>query len=133
MGVWTTLEIYQADNIKFDDLSKLNTDLESLGLGTFAELYGEYGIGDVNWQGVFRFRNKLEIANRCNDGFDGYGDMTQIWGCTSPKNWQTIADHMTDGKLVFFQDCEEPSYAEYIVIEPSKYERLSAKKFRPKF
>lgn len=132
MGLRVTLEFHQIEDVVFDDVNALNDDL--LNNTSFAELYDEFNKGDQAEQssdifdGPFRYRSPSEIdIASISEGpyFERYDNVTDVWSCWGLKEACVIAKHMTQGKIVFFQEIEgNPNV--YWIITPHNVEEKSA-------
>lgn len=135
MGLWTNLEIYQVEDLEINDLPALNDKLMNQGSGTLDELYSDDCVDQDDWEGPFRqgTSGELEIYYRSDGGCEGYGQETAIWSCYGDQVFQAIADAMIAGKLVFYINCEEPSYNEYFVLTPGNVKQVSEASMKPSF
>lgn len=133
MGLQIILSIHQQDDIAFDDLDALNTDLMSAQFGGFGELYGDF-TSEPDWEGPFKFVDGvLRIAENWDGEFSGYGrtdygelmNQTMVWGCYGNDVFETISEHLTAGKLVLFIEIEGNDN-EYYVITPNSVEKKKA-------
>lgn len=118
MGLQVVLYIHQAEDVAFSDISLMNQFLMRQGMG---ELYERFE-GDPDFTGPFELVGKdLEVANRWDSEFEGYGDHTMIWGCFGEREMKTISRFLIEGKIVLHIEIEgNPD--EWWVITPGKVE-----------
>jgi hypothetical protein len=119
MGLHIELKILKTSDDLVFDVANANTELMAQQYGGFGELYCEFE-HDADFEGPFKSdADGLKIAARYDDDFSGYGDSTMIWGCYGPDVFETIADNISEGKIVFLIDIEGNSN-EYYICEPAK-------------
>lgn len=131
MGLQIILYIHQVDDLEFDDLAALNTELldNTKPYGLFGELYDEI-ISEPGFVGPFKFDDgTFRIAQNWDGGFDGYSDSTMVWGCYGEALFKQIASHITAGKLVLFIEIEGNDN-EYYILTPGNVEYKSAADLR---
>lgn len=108
MGLHITLSFHQIDDGTEFDVEAANKEL--LADTAFGELYEHLLDGHAKWksfEGPFRYNEgELQIANNSDGYFEGYTSYTTVWGCYGPKEFNTIAKHITKGKIVFFVEIE---------------------------
>lgn len=124
MGTQVILSIHQIDKGTDIDTDAANTALMASPYGGFGELYEEF-VNDPKWEGPlklipgnWRHPTRLKIAENWDNDFGGYSDQTMVWGCYGDDVFQTIADNMKSGKVVFFVDTEG-STGEYYICTPN--------------
>lgn len=110
MSHYNYLSVFQAENIKFDDLKKMNDELDVHELLDYNIRYEGNFIELKNGELFFWDREEEEYASSVN-----------VWGCFYSAQFDTIAKHLTDGKIVFLYQPEGEMHS-YHVITPGKYE-----------
>lgn len=120
MGLQIIMSFHQRENIVFDDIKALNEDL--MANTSFGELFGEVE-QIVPFEGPFKFEeDELKIASNWDGYLEEYGLNTMVWGCYGDDVFQTIAKHLTGGKIVFFVDIEGNDN-EFHIITPGNAEK----------
>lgn len=135
MGLHITATIHQIDDLVIDDIQALNDDL--MANSGFGELYGDFTVGQKayqnndTFQGPFRVLpdGTLQIACNGDGSFEEYGDYTTVWGCFDQAVVDTIAKHVTEGKIVFYEDVEG-NPGNYYIITPGKVQHKSTDDIR---
>ncbi len=119
MGLQIILSIHQIDNDTDIDINAANTALMASPYGGFGELYEEF-TNMPNWEGPLKLLAgpRLLIAQNWDSDFGGYKNETMVWGCYDMDVFQTIADNMKSGKIVFLLDIEGDSN-EYYICTPN--------------
>ena len=119
MGLQIVLNIHQAEDVVFSDITLMNQFLMKQGMG---ELYDEFENDYEEFEGPFVIETKvLKVAQNWDGGFEGYEQSTMIWGCFGEREMKTIARFLIGGKIVFHIDIEgNPD--EWWVITPGKVE-----------
>jgi hypothetical protein len=105
MGLYITATIHQVENAEIDDMDALNADL--MNSTSFRDLYGDFQ-GEPGFTGPFRTGSNGELEIACNGegSFEGYEQYTVSYSCFDDSVANMIAKHLTDGKLVFFEEIE---------------------------
>jgi len=126
MGLTVTIAFHQIEDVVFDDVKALNDDL--LQNTSFGELYGDINPGQVAYQnndiydGPFQYNGpaEIKIANvEDSSTFGDYNTYTEVWSCFGEDEAQVIANHITQGKLVFLMDVEGHDN-EFWILTPGK-------------
>lgn len=126
MGLHIELIVEKVQDGTVFDLDQANTDLMNQQYGGLAELYCEF-TNHPKFEGPFKMRDdKLLIGERCDSEFYGYNDRTTVWGCYGPAVFQTIANNISEGKIVF-QVSIEGNDNEFYICTPGKFEKKFAR------
>jgi len=125
------LSTHQCEEVVFDDLAALNAELENDIYVSELLLFEEYDsvapenfVGFVNQtpEGQVVFISKYD-ADGATAAYSGAN--VSVYGCVGPDTFQTIAKHITAGKLVLRLEAEGwPD--EFFVLTPGKAEEKTA-------
>lgn len=123
MGLYITATIHQVENVEIDDIDALNDEL--MNKSALGELYRDFQ-GDPGFTGPFRIggNGELEIANNGEGSFEGYDQYTVSYSCFGQGEAQIIANHLTDGKLVIYEEIEGNDNI-YWIMTPGKVDTKS--------
>lgn len=124
MGLQIILNIHQAEDVAFSDLTLMNQFLMKQGMG---ELYDDFENEYEDFDGPFEIvGNDLKVAQNWDGGFEGYETSTMIWGCFGEREMKTISRFLIAGKIVLHIDIEgNPD--EWWIITPGKVEEKQIK------
>lgn len=124
MGLQIILNIHQAEDVAFSDISLMNQFLMKQGMG---ELYQDFEEDYDDFEGPFVIEtNVLKVAQNWDGGFEGYETSTMIWGCFGEREMKTISRFLIAGKIVLHIDIEgNPD--EWWIITPGKVEEKQIK------
>lgn len=126
MSCRVVLEIKKAENVIFDDIDQLNSDLWLNG--DIKDLYGDTE-PDPDFKPykdpILINDGELNIAS-VSEGryFEGYDSYTDTWGILGRRVFQIIADHMTSGKIVLLETIEGNDL-EVTVLTPNTVQDVS--------
>lgn len=123
MGLYITATIHQVENVEIDDIDALNDEL--MNKSALGELYRDFR-GDPRFTGPFRIgsNGELEIANNGEGYFEGYDQYTVCYSCFGDNEAKIIAKHLTDGKLVIYEEIEGNDNV-YWIMTPGKVDTKS--------
>ena len=121
MGLRVDLSIHQFDDGTVFDVDKVNAEL--MANTSFGELYYDF-TNLPTFVGPFKMNGSvLKIANNWDSDFGGYANTTMVWGCYGDDVFQTIANNISAGKIVFFVEIEgNPN--EFYVCEPGVFKKI---------
>lgn len=127
MGLYVVLKIAKVEPGTQIDVAGLNAALMN-GSG-LDELYEAFSGGqEPGFNGPFQITDdgRLQIAQRWDSEFSGYGDSTQVWSCFGLNEARTIGKFITEGKVVFHEEIEGND-DQFYICTPGKAEQKNAR------
>ena len=122
------LSVHQCEGVVFDDVAKLNSDLDALG-GTSQLLdpeefeYWDFPKSELNGFVKQDDTGQVLFTGRQDGQWEGYKtEYVSVYGCVYTAEFECIARHMTAGKLVLRYD-EKGDSEKFYVLTPGKVEQ----------
>lgn len=127
MSMWHNITLKLSEDVVFDDIAALNTELWN---NTYMqELYRASENGDPN-QDIIKIvaanvipHTEVLILGIAEGYIQGYGNVTDSYGFWNREIFNIIAKHMTESKLVFVETREyDPADPAVFIVTPNNVE-----------